>query len=72
MTNELMQLLSGALLGKRIADVRGPESESVGFTGFDLVFDDGSEVEFYVVDGELTFVHLTTQEAEDARRNNQG
>lgn len=63
MGNKLTQLLSRVLLGRTIIEIRGPDLESVGFTGFDLVLDDGSEVEFYVIDGEITFVALSAEEA---------
>ncbi len=54
------------LLGKRIIGVNLPEDatgQDYPPTGFDLLFDDGSEVEFYVIDGEITFVALSAEEA---------
>ncbi len=62
--NEILQ----SCFGRKIVAVRVPASQDVPdsdfpFTGFDLVFDDGSELEIYVVDGAIAMVHLSPDEA---------
>ena len=64
----LARQFADAVLGKVVVEIRMSDPR----IGFELVFHDGSEVEVCSLDDEMAFVYLTAQEAEEARRDNQG
>lgn len=47
---ELFQFVKG----KKVVGITVPDEE--GMDGFDINFSDGSSLEFYVIDGKLSFV----------------
>lgn len=72
MTHAQRRAFARHVCSKRIVEVRfdGEEGDTGDkpLTGFDLVFDDGSEIELYAPDDGLGYVLVTAEEAAEHRR----